>query len=112
MVFVNDLSDSVRWILEILGKPGPIKFDSQIASHNDDLKKPKSMSEANFQALKDGEVMYIGEPGRRVTKEDCLKFLQELEAYAKQRLFDNGRSYIYEGVSAQKDGSYQTYWGS
>ena len=95
----------VSVILSLVGKMGPIEIDTRVAAWNDNL-SPKE-----YEKMIKKDVMVVGERDKQITPWDLQKFLQRANKYANNKVFDNGRSYILEGISGSKS-SFYFEWGS
>jgi len=104
-------------IVDIMGKKGPVKIDTLIAAHN--LFLEEDLSQEEYDKLRDEDVLTIGREGKAIGKADVRKFLDELHERKSMPIFDNDRTYVFEG--AKKDtkvenketwGEYYITWGS
>ena len=100
---LNEVNHFIEFVDNIIGKPGPISFDTEILSHNDD---EDYGSDINI------ETMTIGKKGKKITFKDISKVFAKIK---KNKLFneafDSGRSYFFEGVK-EDDGWWVIQWGS
>lgn len=107
--------EMTRWVLGMIGKQGPIEVLSGIFYHNS-INSEDVMCKNEYDKLEEGENIMLGEKDKIVTIEDCFNFLHKLEKYANNPVFDNGRSYIFEGiVENEQDKEIESYvilWGS
>lgn len=106
-------------ITDIIGKKGLVEFDSYIAKHNFLLEE--DLDEKEYDKLCDEDVLIIGREGKAIGKTDVRKFLKELNDRKNMPIFNNDRSYYFEGVEkvekTTKDASqdscdYFITWGS
>jgi hypothetical protein len=92
-------------VLHMIGRTGPLTIDTEIAQHNILL----SAKESEKYAIKD--IFIVGTAGKKVERGDITKVLEQIKAYRNNKVFDNGRSYAFEGIE-YKNGSYNYCWGS
>lgn len=83
-------------IIDIMGKKGPIKVNTYIANHNFFLEE--DLDEKEYDKLCDEDVLIIGREGKAIGKTDVRKFLKELNDRKNMPIFNNDRSYYFEGV--------------
>lgn len=91
------------WALKRVGKSGGIVFDCFIKGHNHFLEE--KYSKKFLDTLNDKFI--LGTKGKKITKADVSVFVKALEKYATLKLWNNGRTYFYEGID-----STGIFWGS
>ena len=114
MAYISSELELVRCVVDIVGRNGPVYVDTGIAKHNYMLgdKMEKQGKEAEWLGILAADIKPIGEEGRKITKKDIQNFLDVAEARGKMKIFDNGRSYFFEGMNKKSDDSYEFLWGS
>ena len=114
MAYLNSEFKLVKHFIDMFGRNAPIKIDTGIAKHNFMLedKLKKNGEQDIWEELLVEDIYFIGIEGKRVTKKDIQEFLIDVESRGKMKIFDNGRSYYFEGMTKKDDGSYEFEWGS
>lgn len=93
-----------KTLISMLDREGPFVIDTKIAAHNIDL------DDGNDWLDKDK--ITIGQDGQKVTKTDLCDFLTAVQKYGETPVFNNGRSYWFEGVKQYDRKSFRFIWGS
>lgn len=111
-VYMADFNivNTANFVIDILDQDGGIKFNTAMVDHNYDLANDISKSE--FKQLKNHQTIIIGVKGQPITKNDIKTFLTTLYNYMQQEVFQNGRSYCFEGIHKVKHNKYEIHWGS
>jgi hypothetical protein len=97
-----------QFVLQVLDKPGGIKFNTNMVSHGgmrDDISVSKQ------QNLENKEIMTIGSPDKPLNIQDMMNFLNKLKKHVENKAFDSGRTYWFEGIDGADD-EYEILWGS
>ena len=90
------------------------EFDSRIKAHNDFYDRNTcydKLSAEQKKLAKLNDVFIIGKNGASITSKDIVKFVTDLKKYAANKLWDNGKSYCFEGIYKTKKG-FAIFWGS
>jgi hypothetical protein len=90
------------------------EFDSRIKAHNDFYDRNTcydKLSAEQKKLAKLNDVFIIGKNGASITSKDIVKFVTDLKKYAANKLWDNGKSYCFEGIYKTKKG-FAISWGS
>jgi len=96
----TNIVDLTQFALKMLGKKGGIKFDSNMADHQND---------GSFDTNED--YFIIGKDDKPITKRHLKKFLKKLNKYINDPKFDNGRTYMYGGIyKGFEDRTYGIKW--
>jgi hypothetical protein len=103
-----NIADFAIFAVDLIGKEGGVKFNTCMVEHNDDLDLPKKA----YRALEKEQVIKIGEKGVPITKEHIREFLGKVQEYCCRDVFNNGRSYFFEGIEKTGAKSYSIMWGS
>lgn len=116
MAYLDSEIELVKSFLQICGQEGPIVIDTQIAAHNymlEDKLKDTGKENQWKKHIKEDKFT-IGKEGENITPNDIYLFLDYAKKRGKRKVFDNGRSYFFEGImpSKQKDVHYELCWGS
>ena len=98
------------FIIDIFGKKGPKMIDTQIAEHNFFLEE--DLGEEKYQKLVEEDKMGIGREGKNINKTDLRKFLKAFEERQSLEVFNNDRTYSFEGIEIVDDNNYEITWGS
>jgi hypothetical protein len=95
-------------IVKHIGTPGLVYLQTNMVSHNnclyDSIYVPENVSDPSrykskvIDALESKDCIKLGRLGELITKEDAMIFLAKLQHHVKQPVFDNGRSYCFEGI--------------
>ncbi|AYV86097.1 MAG: hypothetical protein Solivirus6_6 [Solivirus sp.] len=91
--------ETADFILHLVGTPGPVYIDVGINRHNQ-----------NLPTLHDTFV--IGRPGHLISVDDARDFMLRVSHYAHNPIFNNGRSYYFQGIAMMGPDSYRFAWGS
>ncbi len=84
----------------IVGRSGPIKIDSGVYEHNLFLEEHEKLC----------DVRVLGEVGRKVTFDELINLLSELNNIIDN--FNDGRSFCFEGIYKISDNHFAFEWGS
>ena len=90
-------------LLCILGCEGPFVFDTKIAAHNGYLDDEEKWLEK--------DKFTISQAGQEVTGQDLFNFLTAVKTYGANPVFDNGRTYWFEGVRRVDLKQFSFIWG-
>ena len=101
-----------NFVIDIIGRDGGIKFNTEMVSHNGHLYN--EIPKTDMKELKNGETIYIGIKGQPITKEHIKTFLMTLDQYLQLKVFQNGRSYCFQGIYSRssKNRKYYISWGT
>lgn len=95
--------------VNLIGKNGGIKFNTQAFDHNYELKN--TLTDKDIEKLENEQIIIIGNKSEPITQEQVKQFLEKLDVYLCNDSFDNGRSYCFEGIQG-KGNNYYIAWGS
>jgi len=96
--------------VEIIGGEGPILVDTCIAQHNFFLEE--DLGEDEYDKLCKEDVIEVGCKGRKITRLDLKILFAALQHRRNQEIFQNNRTYIFEGVTEQDKNLYTIDWGT
>lgn len=103
-------TDVAIFAVDLIGKEGGIKFNTCMVEHNYDLEN--ELSTATYRALEQEQTFRIGKKGEPITKKQVREFLGKLQKYIERDVFQNGRTYFFEGIEKRGSTSYAIMWGS
>jgi len=97
--------------IDILNRKGPVTVYTGIAQHN--LFLEEELSPEKYEELCESDIIKIGKSGKNINKSDLRAFFEDLKSRKDQEIFNNDRTYIFEGVTKnEKTSSYWIDWGS
>lgn len=102
---VDVYGDIKKAFSKFIGKVGPFKVYTDVAEHNQYLKGPR------IGILLEDDVMQLGFKVAKITQKDVDTFLALLKTHLSQKEFNNGRTYIFEGVTVEGKDLFIN-WGS
>jgi len=82
-------------MLNLVGKTGPITIDTCAVDHNYALQN--EISDEKIKELTEQGIFTVGKNNSVVTKDDLVEVLEQIGEYLSDEVFENGRSYWFEG---------------
>jgi hypothetical protein len=104
MYQIEPVFNFLKFLNEVLNKPGPITLDVGILQHSDNFTKYDSTD----------DIYIIGTEDSDITLEDITKVFDKIRKNKKFiKEMDSGRTYFYEYLHKKKnkDNSWYTAWG-
>lgn len=98
------------FVVDVFGRKGQITLDTCIARHN--ILLEEDMEDKKFDKLVEDDTILIGRSSKPIGKKDMHLFFDKLEKRFKDDIFQNDRSYFYEGIRKVDDDLYAIDWGS
>lgn len=97
----NGMLEIAMFAIDLIGKIGIVTVDTGIAEHNIFLE------DSVMEELRPKDIMTIGwHEHERITKRDVKRFLKLVAKRMRAEVFNNGRSYFFEGIYPTNTGSY------
>ena len=93
----------------LIGRNGGIRFCDRLTDHN--IYLSEEISSEEYQELEQQQLIVIGVSYLPITPLDIGEFLGKLRDRLELKVFDNGRTYIFEGIHEINPTTYEIMWG-
>lgn len=94
----------------LIGKNGGVRFYTQMVDHN--IRLAGTIPDREYRRLDRQQRIIIGTNGIPITTNDIQEFLTTLRDQVALDVFDNGRTYNFEGIEEITPRKYMILWGS